>query len=81
MPAEANEREAKRHTGGSERDHEMAELDDFGKVKFNPENQANTQDEQDQLDSERFYQARDDKPSAKEAPGGAGNPERPSNPE
>jgi hypothetical protein len=65
------------HSKTPRRDHELDHLDDFGKVKFDPADLAESADEQAQLDVERNYQARDDKPSAKRAPGGAGNPERP----
>lgn len=65
------------HDKASKRDHELENLDDFGKVKFDPDNLADTEEEQAELDVERYYQARDDKPSEKRAPGGAGNPERP----
>jgi hypothetical protein len=57
------------------RDHELQDLDDFGKVRFDSDNLATTPDEQAELDVERYYQPRDDKPAAKRAPGGAGNPE------
>ncbi|WEK47007.1 MAG: hypothetical protein P0Y56_01605 [Candidatus Andeanibacterium colombiense] len=61
----------------AKRDHELEDLDDFGKVKFDPDAVADTPEEQAELDTERYYQPRDDKPSAKRAPGGAGNPETP----
>jgi hypothetical protein len=58
-------------------DHELEDLGDFGKVKFDPDKIAATPEELEQLDAERFYQGREDKPSDKRAPGGAGNPEAP----
>ena len=72
---------APKNDAAAKRDHELTDVRDFGEVAFDPNNQASTEAEQDQLDAERFYQARDDKPSPKQAPGGAGNPERPSNPD
>lgn len=61
----------------SKRDHELEDLGDFGKVKFDPDAVADTEEEREELDAERYYQPRDEKPSGKRAPGGAGNPENP----
>ena len=61
----------------SNRDHELEDLGDFGKAKFDPDKLADTAEEREELDTERYYQGRDDKPSPKRAPGGAGNPENP----
>ena len=58
-------------------DHELEDLDDFGKTNFDRDKIAVTPEEREQLDAERFYQGREDKPSEKRAPGGAGNPEAP----
>lgn len=58
----------------AKRDHELKDLEDFGKTRFDPDNLADTKEEQEELDAERYY-GRDDKPSGKRAPGGKGNPE------
>ena len=61
----------------AKRDHELENLDDFGETRFDPDDLANTPEEREELDTERYYQGRDAKPSSKRAPGGKGNPERP----
>ena len=59
------------------KDAELENVGDFGEQKFDPDSLAKTADERAELDTERYYQPRDDKPLAKRAPGGAGNREKP----
>lgn len=60
----------------AKRDHELEDLEDFGRTRFDPDNLSETTEKKAELDTERYYQPRDDKPSSKRAPGGKGNPER-----
>lgn len=61
-------------------DHELENLGDFGKAKFDPNGIAHTEEQRRELDTERYYQGRDAKPTEKRAPGDAGNPENPESP-
>lgn len=58
----------------AKRDHELKDLEDFGKTRFDPDNLADTEEEMEELDTERYY-GRDDKLSSRRAPSGKVNPE------